>query len=68
MSKNIGLREQVKNGIVSIDEAIEIAKDYNEAIQAWLLRRKKNNVKPSAVKEEKPKKKKRQQRKKKGKV
>ena len=37
---NMGLREKVKKGIVSLDEAIEIAKDYNENIQRWLKRRK----------------------------
>ena len=38
--KNMGLRQKVKKGIVSIDEAIEIAKEYNENIQNWLGRRK----------------------------
>jgi hypothetical protein len=36
----MGLRQQVKKGIVTLDEAIEIAKDYNESIQRWLKRRK----------------------------
>ena len=43
--KNMGLRQKVKKGIVSIDEAIEIAKDYNESIQRWLKRRKDSGVK-----------------------
>tara|TARA_R100001082_G_scaffold47026_1_gene25050 strand:- start:522 stop:752 length:231 start_codon:yes stop_codon:yes gene_type:complete len=43
--KNMGLRQKVKKGIVSIDEAIEIAKDYNESIQRWLKRRKDAGVK-----------------------
>ena len=29
----MGLRQKVKRGIVSLDEAIEIAEDYNENIQ-----------------------------------
>ena len=43
--KNMGLRQKVKKGIVSIDEAIELAKDYNESIQRWLKRRKDAGVK-----------------------
>ena len=43
--KNMGLRQKVKKGIVSIDEAIVIAKDYNEGIQKWLKRRKDAGVK-----------------------
>ena len=43
--KNMGLRQKVKKGIISIDEAIEIAKDYNESIQRWLKRRKDSGVK-----------------------
>ena len=67
MSKKLGLREQVKSGKISIDEAIELAKNYNETIREWLLRRKSGNVKPS-TKAKKPvkkkKKKKKQQRRK----
>jgi len=59
-----GLREQVKKGEIGLDEAIEIAKDYNESIRAWLMRRKKGNVK-SSVDKKKPGKKKKQYRKKK---
>ena len=43
--KNMGLRQKVKKGIVSLDEAIEIAKDYSESIQRWLKRRKDAGVK-----------------------
>jgi len=43
--KNMGLREKVKKGIVSLDEAIEIAKDYNQNIQDWLKRRKDSGIK-----------------------
>ena len=38
--KTMGLRQQVKKGLITLDEAIEIAKDYNESIQRWLKRRK----------------------------
>jgi hypothetical protein len=38
--KTMGLRQKVKRGIVSLDEAIAIAKDYNKNIQKWLKRRK----------------------------
>ena len=48
----MGLREQVKKGLISIDEAIVVAEDYNEDIRAWLHRRKKSKVK---VKTEKKK-------------
>jgi hypothetical protein len=54
---NMGLREKVKKGIVSLDEAIEIAKDYNENIQRWLKRRKDAGVVASS--DDKPKKNKR---------
>ena len=38
--KNMGLRQKVKRGIISLDEAIAIAEDYNKNIQKWLKRRK----------------------------
>jgi hypothetical protein len=57
MNKEMGLRENVKKGLVSIDEAIIIATDYNESIREWLLRRKKGNVK-SKKEDDQPKKKK----------
>lgn len=60
-----GLREQVKKGEIGLDEAIEIAKDYDESIRAWLVRRKKGNVKSSADKKMIGKKKKKQRGKKK---
>ena len=40
-----GLREKVCRGLISLDEAIELASDYNDNIRAWLSRRKKSNVK-----------------------
>ena len=46
--KNMGLRQKVKKGIVSIDEAIVIANDYSEGIQKWLKRRKDAGVKASS--------------------
>ena len=55
MSKTMGLREQVKKGLISIDEAIVVAADYNEDIRAWLHRRKKSNVKVKAEKKTKKK-------------
>jgi len=54
---NMGLRQKVKKGIVSLDEAIEIAKDYNENIQRWLKRRKDAGVKADSG--DKPQKRKR---------
>ena len=56
MSKTMGLREQVKNGVISIDDAIVVAADYNEDIRAWLQRRKKSNVKVKTEKKVKKKK------------
>jgi hypothetical protein len=44
----MGLREKVRKGIVSLDEAIELAKDYNKDIQKWLSRRKQSGVKPAS--------------------
>jgi protein-L-isoaspartate O-methyltransferase len=38
--KTMGLRQQVKKGITTLDDAIKIAKNYNESIQKWLKRRK----------------------------
>ena len=52
---NMGLRQKVKKGIVSLDEAIELAKDYNENIQRWLRRRKEAGIKPKTESDEKPK-------------
>lgn len=56
MSKTLGLREQVKKGVISIDEAIVVAENYNEDIRAWLQRRKKSNVKVKTEKKVKKKK------------
>lgn len=55
MSKTLGLREQVKKGVISIDEAIVVAENYNEDIRAWLQRRKKSNVKVKTEKKTKKK-------------
>ena len=65
MNRPLGLREQVKTGVISLDEAIEISKDYNDDIQNWLIRRKKGNIKPKNADEPKRKRKKRKQRNKK---
>lgn len=46
----MGLREQVKKGLISIDEAIVVAESYNENIRAWLQRRKKGGVKVKSEK------------------
>ena len=43
----IGLREKVRRGLVSIDEAISLASDYNEDIRGWLQRKKIGNFKPA---------------------
>ena len=45
MSEQMGLRQKVKKGIVSLDEAIDIAENYNENVQRWLKRRKDAGVK-----------------------
>lgn len=46
----MGLREQVKKGLISIDEALVVAESYNENIRAWLQRRKKGGVKVKSEK------------------
>ena len=57
-SKNpVGLRERVRRGLVSIEEAIELASGYNDNIRAWLRRRKDAHIKVSTNKSESPKKK-----------
>ena len=53
--KYMGLREKVRKGIVPLDEAIEIAKDYNEDIQKWLSRRKQSGGKSAPKKGKKTK-------------
>jgi hypothetical protein len=52
-----GLREKVRRGLVSFDEAIDLTSDYNNNIQAWLRRRKDMNVKTPTNNTESPKKK-----------
>jgi len=58
-SKNpVGLRERVRRGLVSIEEAIDFASGYNNNIRAWLRRRKTAHIKaPPTNKSESPKKK-----------
>ena len=51
--KKMGLRQQVKKGLISIDEALVVAEGYNETIREWLLRRKKSNVSVRKEKEAK---------------
>jgi hypothetical protein len=53
MEKSMGLKQQVKKGVISIDEALVVAEDYNETIRKWLLRRKKSNVSVRKEKETK---------------
>lgn len=56
----MGLKEQVKKGLVSLDEAIELTDGWNQYIRGWLFRRKKGNIKsPKKKKETKKGKKKR---------
>jgi len=57
-SKNpVGLRERVRRGLVSIDEASDLASGYNDNIRAWLRRRKNAHIKAPTNKSESPKKK-----------
>ena len=51
--KKMGLRQQVKKGLISIDEALVVAEGYNENIREWLERRKKSNVSVRKEKEAK---------------
>ena len=51
--EKLGLRQQVKKGLISIDEALVVAEEYNETIRKWLLRRKKSNVSVRKEKETK---------------
>ena len=53
MEKQMGLRQQVKKGLISIDEALVVSEGYNEIIRNWLLRRKKSNVSVRKEKETK---------------
>ena len=48
----MGLKEQVKQGLMSLDEAIELTDGWNQYIRGWLFRRKKGKVK--APQEKKP--------------
>ena len=57
-SKNpVGLRERVRRGLVSIEEASDLAFGYNDNIRAWLRRRKDAHIKVLTNKSESPKKK-----------
>ncbi len=51
--KAMGLRQQVKKGLISIDEALVVSEGYSETIRNWLLRRKKSNVSVRKEKETK---------------
>jgi hypothetical protein len=57
-SKNpTGLRERVRRGLISIEEASSLASGYNDNIRAWLRRRKDAHIKapiknPEASKKE----------------
>jgi hypothetical protein len=53
MEKQMGLRQQVKKGLISIDEALVVSEGYNEIIRNWLLRRKKSKVSVRKEKEAK---------------
>ena len=57
-SKNpTGLRERVRQGLISLDEAVEFASGYNDNIRAWLRRRKDAHIKAPTNKPEASKKK-----------
>jgi hypothetical protein len=64
----MGLKEQVKKGLVSLDEAIELSEGWNQYIRDWLLRRKKGNIKTSQEKKPGNKKKKRKGKRKRAKL
>ena len=49
----MGLRQKVKKGLVSIDDALLVSVGYSETIRNWLLRRKKSNVSVRKEKEAK---------------
>ena len=54
----MGLREDVKKGKISIDEALETAKDYHGGIRGWLIKFKESNrTVPDSKKKRKYKKK-----------
>ena len=58
-SKNpTGLRERVRRGLISIEEASSLASGYNDNIRAWLRRRKDAHIKAPTKKPEASKKKK----------
>jgi len=62
----MGLKEQVKKGLVSLDDAIELTDGWNQYIRGWLFRRKKGNIK--SPQEKKAAKKKRKGKKKRAKL
>ncbi len=53
MENEMGLRQQVKKGLISVDEALVVSEGYNEVFRNWLLRRKKSNVSVRKEKEAK---------------
>ena len=54
----MGLKEDVKKGKISIDEALETAKDYHGGIRGWLIKFKESNKSASDNKKKKKHKKK----------
>ena len=49
----MGLRQKVKKGLISIDDALLVSVGYSERVRNWLLRRKKSNVSVRKEKEAK---------------
>jgi hypothetical protein len=57
----LGLKEQVKSGEVSVEEAMKLTSGWNKYIRGWLIRRKKGVTETppkSSTKKKKKKKKK----------
>jgi hypothetical protein len=52
----MGIKEDVRKGKISIDEALETAKDYHGGIRGWLIRFKESGKKPGKNKKGKSKK------------
>ncbi len=53
MENEMGLRQQVKKRLISVDESLVVSEGYNEVFRNWLLRRKKSNVSVRKEKEAK---------------
>ena len=54
----MGLKEQVKSGEVSVEEALELSTGWNKYIRNWLVRRKKGVVETPSKSSQKKKKRK----------